>query len=87
MPGNSTPPAGGRSARFGLLFFFIYLIAYAGFMWLVAFSPELRQKTVWGVNVPILYGLGLIVFALVLALLYMLVCKPGRETDDAEDRR
>ena len=31
-----------------------------------------------GVNLAILYGMGLIVSALVLALIYMTLCKPDR---------
>ena len=58
-----------RNARNGLLLFGVYVVLYLGFMLLNAFSPERMQKPVLaGVNLAIVYGVGLIVAALVLAL-------------------
>ena len=69
-----TPPARGRNARLGLWFFAVYCILYGGFMVLSAFSFKTLAKPVAGVNWAILYGMGLIVAALVLAILYMFLC-------------
>jgi uncharacterized membrane protein (DUF485 family) len=64
------------NARLGLFLFIIYLALYVGFMAIAAFKYELFQsKPLWGVNFAILYGLGLIVAALLLALIYMKLCK------------
>jgi uncharacterized membrane protein (DUF485 family) len=67
-----------RNSRIGLVLFGIYLVLYGGFVLLNAFSPETMEKTpVAGVNLAILYGFGLIIAALVLALLYGWLCKSG----------
>lgn len=65
-----------RRARIGLILFAIYCALYMGFMLLNVFDPALMEITPWaGVNLAILYGFGLIVAALVLALVYAWLCK------------
>ncbi len=60
-----------RNARLGLVLFFVYLALYGGFVFLNAFSPKTMEWTpVGGINLAILYGFGLIIAALVMALLY-----------------
>lgn len=72
-----------RNARRGLVLFAVYLAAYAGFVIGSAFWPNAMGAPAWaGVNVAILYGLGLIVGAGVLAVVYMLLCRdPAAEVD------
>jgi uncharacterized membrane protein (DUF485 family) len=61
-----------RNQRNGLILFFIYLALYAGFMLLAAFNPQaMASRPFGGVNLAVLYGMGLIVTALVLAAIYM----------------
>ena len=60
-----------RNARLGFALFSIYLILYGGFVFINAFAPSLMELTpLAGVNLAIWYGFGLIVAALVLALIY-----------------
>lgn len=60
-----------RSSLIGLLLFDVYLVLYGGFVLLAAFSPQTMEITpLAGVNLAIWYGFGLIVAALVLALVY-----------------
>jgi uncharacterized membrane protein (DUF485 family) len=67
------------NARLGLVLFVIYLALYLGFMGIAAFKYELFASAPFGgVNLAILYGMALIVAALVLALIYMMLCKPER---------
>jgi uncharacterized membrane protein (DUF485 family) len=81
--GNPQPPDGRPDAGrpgLGHVFFFIYLAIYGGFVLLNAFAPSLMETTpVAGVNLAISYGVGLIVAALVLALLYGWLCATPRE--------
>jgi len=57
--------------RLGLSLFAVYLVLYGGFVLLAAFSPQWMEITpLAGVNLAIWYGFGLIVVALVLALVY-----------------
>jgi uncharacterized membrane protein (DUF485 family) len=73
-----------RNARLGLLLFGIYLVLYGGFVFLNAFSPQTMERTpLAGVNLAILYGFGLIVAALVLALIYGWLSK-GPDDDASE---
>lgn len=65
------------NARLGFIFFLIYLVLYGGFVLLNAFAPSAMEVTpLAGVNLAIWYGFGLIVAALLMALLYGLLCKP-----------
>jgi uncharacterized membrane protein (DUF485 family) len=73
-----------RNARYGFWLFLVYLALYAGFVLLAAFSPQTMERTpLAGVNLAIWYGFGLIIAALVLALIYGWLCRieasePGR---------
>jgi len=65
-----------RNARTGLWLFAAYLLVYGGFVGLSAFSPDSMKVVVTGgVNLAVAYGFGLIVLALVLALIYGWVCR------------
>lgn len=69
-----------RVSRLGLVLFFAYVAMYAGFMGLVLASPEtLSWRPVAGVNLAILSGLGLILAAIVLSVVFMLA---GTAEDD-----
>ncbi len=75
-----------RNARIGFTLFGIYLLLYGGFVLLNAFAPETMEATpIEGVNLAIIYGFGLIVAALVLALIYGFVCKSGDEPGDGKE--
>jgi uncharacterized membrane protein (DUF485 family) len=66
-----------RNARYGLVLFGIYVVLYAGFIFLAVFRPDVMEsRALAAVNVAILYGMGLIGGALLLALLYMALCRP-----------
>lgn len=72
-----------RNARYGLILFVIYVVFYIGFMVLSAFYPQAMKSTPFGgVNLAILYGFGLIAVALVLALIYMVLCRAPVGKDD-----
>lgn len=59
-----------------MILFCVYLLFYGGFVGVNAFAPEMMEKMpIAGINLAILYGFGLIVLALVLALVYGFVCK------------
>lgn len=65
-----------KNARLGLQLFGVYLVLYGGFVLLSAFAPQTMELTpVGGINLAILYGFGLIIAALILALIYGAICK------------
>jgi uncharacterized membrane protein (DUF485 family) len=77
-----------RNARLGLWLFGLYLLLYAGFVLLAAFSPTTMERTpLAGVNLAIWYGFGLIFAALLLALVYGWLCRPGEHNSPSEPGR
>ncbi len=68
--------APGYKTRLGIIMFFIYALIYVGFMAINMVSPKTmaNRTAVFGLNLASLYGFGLIIFALLLALLYNLLC-------------
>ena len=68
-----------RNARLGRRLFFVYLIFYTAYVLVTAFSPTTMDKTIAGVNLSIWSGAALIVAAVVMAVIYGLMC-------DGDDR-
>ncbi|MDZ4689445.1 MAG: DUF485 domain-containing protein [Planctomycetaceae bacterium] len=69
------PVASRRNARNGLKLFAIYFTFYCGFVGLNAFWPDAMTTDIAGINLAVWYGLGLIVAAFGLALVYMALCR------------
>ncbi len=68
-----------HNARTGLILFAIYVAFYGGFMALSAFWPAvMSQPLLAGVNVAVLYGFALIGAAMILALIYMRMCRKAK---------
>ena len=67
----------------GVVLFLMYAGVFGGFLWLNIFRPDLMAKTTvgereWslhGVNLNVVYGMGLILGAFLLALYYMRLVK------------
>jgi uncharacterized membrane protein (DUF485 family) len=79
------PAASRRNARNGLWLFAIYFAVYCGFVGLNAFRPETMTADIAGINLAVWYGLGLIVAAFGLAMVYMALCrKPAAGKGAAE---
>jgi uncharacterized membrane protein (DUF485 family) len=70
------PKSAARNARYGAVLFLAYLLLYGGFVAINAFNPDVMDTVVLGgVNIAVVYGLGLIVAAFVLALVYVWLCR------------
>lgn len=73
-----------QKSKLGVRLFFVYLICYAGFVILGVFQYELLATTVVaGLNLAITYGIGLILFAVILGIIYNYYC--SRYEDQAEE--
>jgi uncharacterized membrane protein (DUF485 family) len=71
---------GTAASPVGLALFWVYVALYGGFMALVLVRPDLLSRRPFGgVNLAILYGMGLIAAAFVLAVVYMLLRAGRRE--------
>jgi len=65
-----------HNSRMGVILFLVYVTFYAGFMGLSAFWPEaMTRPFLLGVNLAVTYGFSLIAVAMVLALVYMRLCR------------
>lgn len=91
-----------RNTRYGLVLFAIYVVLYGGFVLLNVFAPSVMEVTPFaitarfgvmdipslsGINLAVLYGLGLIVAAFVLALFYGWLCRASRSANDEKEAR
>jgi uncharacterized membrane protein (DUF485 family) len=62
--------ASGYKTKLGLWMFLVYGIVYAGFVVINSVSPQLMAMPIGRLNLAIVYGFGLIILALVMALIY-----------------
>ena len=78
-----------HNARIGFILFVVYSVFYSTFVLLNAIVPGVMEiKPVAGINLAILYGFALIVFALLLALVYGVMCRTkGHEAADSEGQK
>ncbi len=90
MNKSSLPPSAevlairSYNARMGLVLFVFYLAAYIGFVVMSATDSGrgiLRQASLGGVNIAVLYGFGLILGAFIVSIIYMLLCKNVQPTN------
>lgn len=79
LHGQATPatkdPSSPYKMKLGVWMFLLYGLIYAGFIGINLVSPTLMEKSaVMGLNLAVTYGFGLIIFALILALIYDRLC-------------
>lgn len=62
-------------AKLGIKLFWLYCIIYMGFVTLAVFFTDTLKTAVFaGTNLAIIYGLALIIFAIVLGMVYNHAC-------------
>lgn len=67
--------ASAYKTRLGLWMFILYALIYVGFIAINVINPVLMETIVFaGLNLAIVYGFGLIIFALILAIVYNAMC-------------
>lgn len=72
-------------AKLGIKLFWLYCVIYMGFVGIAVFSPETMKKPVFaGTNLAIIYGIALIVFAIILGLIYNHVCTKKEDEMNAK---
>jgi uncharacterized membrane protein (DUF485 family) len=68
-------PASGYKTVVGLWMFLVYALVYAGFVALSVTKPTaLGIKVIFGLNLAVVYGIGLIALALLMAVIYNVMC-------------
>jgi len=80
--------AADYKSRLGVIMFCVYTIVYAGFIFINVFEPKWMKLDIGSLNLAIVYGFGLIAFAVVLAVIYNHLCtraeKRAGELDEEE---
>ncbi|MCD4830869.1 MAG: DUF485 domain-containing protein [Anaerohalosphaeraceae bacterium] len=67
--------AAGYKSKLGIKLFLVYAVIYAGFVAINVIKPVLMEKEIiFGLNLAVVYGFGLIIFALLLAVFYNHLC-------------
>jgi uncharacterized membrane protein (DUF485 family) len=79
--------AAGYKSRLGILMFVLYLLFYAGFVAINLLFPLVMEAPVLGMNLATVYGFGLIVVALIEALVYDWLCRRKERALGAEDTK
>ena len=74
-------PAAEYKTRLGVRMFLFYAVIFTAFVGINVASPVLMELEVFmGLNLAVVYGFGLIIVALVMALIYNAKCT-SRETE------
>lgn len=61
--------------RLGVQMFIVYALVYAGFVLINIIRPVLMEKEIiFGLNLAVVYGFGLIILSLIMALIYNYLC-------------
>jgi uncharacterized membrane protein (DUF485 family) len=67
--------------------FALYVAIYGAFVLLAAFAPSaMEREALFGVNLAVVFGVAVIVSALVLALVYGWLCRGQASPNDSEGR-
>ena len=83
---NKKDNAAKIKTKIGMWMFIIYTLVYSGFILITVLNPSLMGTNIGNLNLAIVYGFGLIVFALVLALIYNRLCsKYEKKLNDNDD--
>lgn len=79
--------AAAAKSKLGLSMFIVYTFIYAGFIFINVVFPKWMKIDIGSVNLAIVYGFGLIVIALVQAVIYNHICtKSEREMENEANK-
>lgn len=79
--------ASSKKTKLGVYFFFVYLFFYAGFVLIGVFNYELLSLELFGgINLAVLYGIGLIFFAVIMGILYNYFCSKYEDEEKAYNK-
>ena len=72
--------------KFGLIMFAVYTVIYFIFIFICVLSPKSMGIDVGSLNLAIVYGFGLIILAIVLALVYNYLISKREKEDEASEK-
>ncbi len=80
--------ASKQKTKLGLILFFVYAFIYAGFVIIgLSYTHLLSIKVIAGLNLAVVYGIGLIILAIVMGFIYSLVCTHMEDKMEREARK
>lgn len=71
-------------AKMGMIMFVVYTLVYAGFIFINVTNPKLMKVDIGSWNLAIVYGIGLIVLAIILAVVYNHFCTRAEDRVEQE---
>ena len=89
-PANAPPEKDNAvkyKTRLGVRMFIAYAVVYAGFVFINIINPLLMEsEIIFGLNLAVVYGFGLIILSLIMALIYNSLCvKQEKALNDQEE--
>ncbi len=73
-------------ARVGFILFIVYGLVYAGFVVINTISSKtMSESIIFGLNLAVVYGFGLIILAIVMGLIYNWYCTDCEDRMNGED--
>ena len=81
-----TEKSEGFKTRLGLIMFAIYTPIYFAFVILAVVSPTSMAVNVGSLNVAIVYGFGIIILAIIQAVIYNYICSKKEKEDQVESK-
>ena len=73
-------------AKLGINLLLLYCLVYMGFVGIAVFATDAMKKPLFaGTNLAIIYGMGLIIFAIILGLVYNHFCTKKEEEMNNEE--
>ena len=77
--------ASDLKSKLGIKLFAVYTFVYIGFIAINVIEPMLMEKVIFqGLNLAVVYGMGLIVLAIILGLIYNHICTGYEEKMNKE---
>jgi uncharacterized membrane protein (DUF485 family) len=71
--------------KLGLIMFAIFTPIYLAFIFICVISPPTMAKDVGSLNVAIVYGFGIIILAIIQAVIYNIICSNKEKHDHVND--
>ncbi len=75
----SKDDASSYKTRLGVKMFTIYTVVYASFVIVNTTNPKVMESIIFGQTAAVIWGFGLIILALVMALFYNRLCTKAEE--------
>ncbi len=73
--------ASAYKTRVGLILFALYGLVYVGFVAINTINPAAMGQVVFaGLNLAVIYGFGLIILAIVMGLIYNVLCSRAEDS-------